>query len=261
MKPVILIKTGGKVAVNGPELDSLINEIKELKKTYNFIIVHGGGAEVTATSKVHGLQASFIDGVRMTTEPEMEIVDGVLAGRINKRLIRNFESFGVKAVGLSGNDGQIFIGESIDSVSGNRTGKVTKTNPDLLKCLLEGSFTPVISSVSMDIKGNPLNINADEAALAISRAIKAKQVIFLSDIPGILKDGTVLTKMTPSLISKEINDGVISGGMIPKVNSSISAIENGVDSVIISNYLESGDLQKLISKKKGSIIIQDKESV
>lgn len=261
MKPTILIKTGGKVAVNGPELTSLINEIKSLKESYNFALVHGGGAEVTMESKVHGLEASFIDGVRMTTKDEMDIVDGILAGRVNKRLVRNFEFHGVPAVGLSGNDGQIFIGESIDSKRSNRTGKVTKTDPNLLNSLFSSGFTPVISSVSMDSRGEGLNINADEAALAVSKSLMAEKVIFISDIPGILKEDKVLKVMTPELIKKEIKSGVISGGMIPKVNTSVDAIESGVKGVVISNYTQSGDLLKLIKDEKGSIITLNKESI
>ncbi len=258
MKPIILIKTGGKVAVEGTELTSLIQEMKLLNDKFNFVLVHGGGAEVTIASKVYGFETEFINGVRMTTGPEMELVDGVLAGRVNKRLVRNFEALGVKAVGLSGNDGRIFTGVTKDASIENRTGKVTKTDPELLQLLLSGGFTPIISSVSMEITGEPLNINADEAALAISESLKVDKVIFISDIPGILKDSKVLHEMTPSLIKKEIEAGVISGGMIPKVNSSISAIKNGVHSVVISNYIASGDLLKLIENKKGSIITLDK---
>ena len=109
MKKIIVIKTGGLVAVNSTELTSMINEIKAHTKNYSFILVHGGGAEVTEASKVYGLEAKFIDGVRMTTPKEMDIVDSILAGKINKRLVRNFQSLGIKAVGLSGNDGAIFI--------------------------------------------------------------------------------------------------------------------------------------------------------
>lgn len=261
MKPVILIKTGGKVAVNGPELTSLICEIKKLKDSYNFALVHGGGAEVTETSRIHGHTAEFIDGVRMTTRAEMDIVDGVLAGRVNKRLVRNFESLGVPAVGLSGNDGQIFTGKSIDKKGINRTGKVISTKPDLLNALFSSGFTPVISSVSMDSAGESLNINADEAALAVSEALNAEKLIFISDIPGILKDGKVLKVMSPELIKSEIQNGVISGGMIPKVNTSVSAINNGVHSVVISNYTKEGDLSKLINNKKGSIITLNREDI
>lgn len=258
MKPIILIKTGGKVAVNGPELTSLIQEMKLLKDEFNFVLVHGGGAEVTKASKIYGFETEFINGVRMTTVPEMEIVDGVLAGRVNKRLVRNFEALDVKAVGLSGNDGKIFTGITKDSTIDNRTGMVTKTDPELLQLLLKANFIPIISSVSMEITGEPLNINADEAALAISESLKVDKVIFISDIPGILKNSEILHEMTPELIEKEIEAGVISGGMIPKVNASITAIKNGVHSVVISNYLVSGDLLKLIENKKGSIITLDK---
>lgn len=261
MKQTIVIKTGGKVAVISKELTSLITEIKKLKHDYNFALVHGGGAEVTSMSKVFGLEAQFIDGVRMTTQSEMDIVDSVLAGKVNKRVVREFQSLGVNAVGLSGNDGKIFVGKSIDSHGKNRTGRVTKINPELLNILMEANFTPIINSVSMEENGKPLNINADDAALAISSAIKAEKVIFLSDIPGILKNDEVLTDVNPEIINKEIQAGVIKGGMIPKVNNSIEALNNGTHSVVISNYESDGDLAKLIKNQKGSVITLEKELV
>lgn len=259
MKPIILIKTGGKVAVIGHELTSLIKEINILKDDFSFVLIHGGGAEVTEVSEFYGLKTKFINGIRMTTKPEMKIADGVLAGIINKRLVRNFETLGLPAVGLSGSDGRIFTGESITPDSDNRTGRITKTDPTLLYTLMEAGFIPLISSVSMDKNGNALNINADEAALAISKSIKANKVIFISDIPGILKDGKIIEKMNPESVISEIKSGVISGGMIPKVNSAIDAIKNGIESVVISNYMESGDLKKLINNKKGSLLIMKKE--
>lgn len=260
MKPTIVIKTGGKVAVISKELTDLIREIKELHTDYNFALVHGGGAEVTEMSKVYGLEAQFVNGVRMTTKPEMDIVDSVLAGKVNKRLVREFQSLGVNSVGLSGNDGKIFTGESIASEGDNRTGKVTKINPELLNILLESGYTPIINSVSMEESGSPLNINADDAALAISSAIEADKVIFISDIPGILKNGNVIERVTPQILDMEIQAGVISGGMIPKVKNSIKALEMGTHSVVISNYENSGDLKKLIENKKGSILTLNKES-
>ncbi|MBN2617137.1 MAG: acetylglutamate kinase [Spirochaetales bacterium] len=256
MKQIVLIKTGGKVAVEGPELNSLIDEIKSLSTNFSFILVHGGGAEVTAESKIHGLEAQFVNGIRMTTSDEMEIVDSILAGKINKRLVRLFNAKGVTAVGISGNDGLIFTGESIDANGDNRTGKVTDGNPKLLSLLLNNEFIPIISSVSMDSKGYPLNINADEVALAVAKELKADMVIFISDIPGILKDNQVIPKIDRRNLDKEIESGVISGGMIPKVNSSVEALNSGVKKVVISNYIEDGDLLKLINSQKGSLITE-----
>lgn len=261
MKPIILIKTGGRVAIQGPELTALVSEIKELKTTYSFIIIHGGGSELTEASKIYDYTTTFVHGVRMTTPPEMDLADGILAGKVNKRLVRTFESMGIKSVGLSGNDGRIFTGRTKDLSKDNRTGVVTKTDPSLLTLLIDGGYTPIVSSVSMEECGEALNINADEVALALSEALTVEKVIFISDIPGILKDNRVLGKITPPLIEEEIKSGVICGGMIPKVNASITALNNGVESVVISNYLEDGDLKQLIDNKKGSIITLKKESL
>jgi len=257
MKPIILIKTGGKVAVLGSELSKLILEIKLLKKSYDFIVVHGGGAEVTKASEVYGLKTTFIHGKRITTDSEMNIVDGVLAGRINKRLVREFEKNNISAIGLSGNDGQIFTGESVDNENKNRTGRVTKTDPKLLKLLLSSNYTPIISSVSMDDYGEPLNINADDAALAVALSISAEKVIFISDIPGILKNSSVLDRLTPNDIKLEIESGVISGGMIPKVTASVKAVKTSIKNVVIGDYQNSGDLLKLLKNLKGSTISKE----
>lgn len=261
MKPVILIKTGGKAAVVSPELKCLIEDMKNSCNNYSFILVHGGGAEVTETSEVYGLKAEFINGVRMTSGPEMDVADMVLGGKINKRLVRLFESHKVPAVGLSGCDGSTFTGVRKTDDETNHTGSVTEVNTDLLSTLMTGGFTPIISSVSMDAVGTALNINADEAALAIASALKVKALVFLSDIPGILKAGQVLRTMSESDIKEEINEGVISGGMIPKVNSSVLALKEGVENVIIGNYENSGDLNALLSGEKGSKITLIKETV
>ncbi|OQY37153.1 MAG: acetylglutamate kinase [Spirochaetaceae bacterium 4572_7] len=257
MKPIILIKTGGKAAVLGKELNELILEIKLLKKDYDFIVVHGGGAEVTKASEVYGLKTTFIHGKRITTDSEMDIVDEVLAGRINTRLVRAFEKNNISAIGLSGNDGQIFTGESVDSHNKSRTGRVTKTDPKLLKLLLSNNYTPVISSVSMDDNGKPLNINADDAALAVALSVSAEKVIFISDIPGILKNSNVLERLTPYDIKLEIESGVISGGMIPKVTASAKAVKASVKNVVIGDYQNSGDLLKLLNSLKGSTITKE----
>ena len=191
----VLIKIGGRAASDEAALAALAEEMHSLRDTYSFFFVHGGGAEVTKVSAVFGLEAIFENGVRRTTPAEMDIVDMVLGGKMNKYIVRLFATKGLQAVGISGADGAIFTGEAV--AEGSRTGRVTAADPKLLNLLSEGGFVPVISSVSMDKAGTALNINADEAALAVAAALNVDDLIFISDIPGILKGDGIIRELTP----------------------------------------------------------------
>lgn len=251
----ILIKIGGRAASDKSAFSNLAREMKKLENDYSFFFVHGGGAEVTKVSSVFGLKTEFKNGVRKTTPEEMDVVDMVLGGKMNKYIVRIFAAEGLNAAGISGCDGSIFTGKAV--AEGSRTGKVTAAEPKLLELLSAGGFIPVISSVSMDDEGTALNINADEAALAAAEAIAADKLIFISDIPGILEKDEVIHRMTPSDVRSKIEAGVISGGMIPKVESSVEALNKGVGSVIIGGYTHYGDLEGLIDGSLGSDITRD----
>ena len=235
-------------------LADLVREMADLKNRYDFILVHGGGAEVSRITKIFGLEPVFRDGVRMTSGPEMEIVDMVLAGKVNKSLVRMFSARGMKAVGISGSDGGLFTGASIDPAGGSRTGRVERVNPEAALLLLRSGYLPVVASTSMDAEGGALNINADEAALEIAKAVGADALVFLSDIPGILKDGGVMMSLDGESARREIEGGVISGGMIPKVTSSLEALRSGVKAVVIGEFTSYGDLALLLGREKGTTI-------
>ena len=253
MKDIVVVKTGGKAASDMAAMEALFREMQKLSSQYAFILVHGGGAELSRISKVFNLEPVFKDGVWLTTPPEMEIADMVLAGKMNKLLVRLGNTTGCKAVGLSGCDGSIFTGKAVSDVS--HTGKVTEVDASLLTLLLENGYLPVVSSASMEKGGKALNINADEAALAVSEAMKAAKLFFISDIPGVLKDGKVITLLTEAQSNAEIEAGVISGGMIPKVTSSIKALKNGVKEICIGEYKSFGDLEKTIERKIGTSMV------
>ena len=246
------IKIGGRAAADPDSLISLFREIAALSGPLRFLLVHGGGAEVTELSKLMGHQSVFVDGVRMTSREEMPAVDMVLAGRMNKHLVRLSRKAGMTAVGMSGVDGGLFTGRSIDGAS--RTGIVGAVDPELIRMVMGQGWIPIVASVSMDEDGEPLNINADEAAFHIAAALPAGQLIFISDIPGILKNGTVLDSLTDTEIEAEIANGTISGGMIPKVRSSLDALERGVRHIIIGEYQRAGDLGRLLSGESGTRI-------
>ena len=251
-QPTLCIKIGGRALEDRKNLASLATEILGLQSSYRCIVIHGGGAEVTRISGHFGLTPQFRDGVRLTTAEDMNIVDMVLAGSVNTSLVR---AIGKDAVGLSGCDGGVFFGERISEDS--HTGTVVETNIALLETLTSGGWIPVISSVSADSSGTALNINADDAALAIAQSIPAKALVFISDIPGILEDGTVIPSMTSVDTERAIDRGVISGGMIPKVRASAGALKAGVGAVSIGTFSAQGDIEALIDGRSGTKIVHE----
>lgn len=253
-KEIICIKIGGKPAANKQLIEMLIGEMKELSSIYRFIFVHGGGAEVTEAAKQFNIEAQFVDGKRVTGVDEMKIVDAVLSGKINKQLVRQFHREGLAAVGLSGNDGAIFVGQPVSKES--RTGTITQMDTKLLQLLIEEDYLPVISSTSMSEKEClALNINADDAALAIASQMKVNKLIFISDTLGVLKEEKVIPSLNEKSIQEEIESKVISGGMIPKVQAALQAVKAGAKSVVIGTYQENGDLKNLIEGTKGTLIL------
>lgn len=256
-RKILCVKCGGRAASEGPALNSLVDELSGLSKEYAIVFIHGGGEAVSSLSRRLGLEPVFKDGIRQTSPPEMEAVDMVLGGKVNTFLVRRFAAAGAKPVGLTGCDSGTFTGTAAAPES--RTGRITEADPGLILDLLERGYIPIVASTSMDRTGEPLNINADEAALEIACRLKAWTLLFLSDIPGILKDGAPLSVITPSRADKEIAEGVITGGMIPKVTSSCSALAGGVGRVIIGRYLNKGDLKPLLDGKLGTALVPDSE--
>ena len=254
---IIVIKIGGKPATNDAVQRLFAGELAAVSANSRVVIVHGGGAEVSRVSKALGLDPVFKDGIRMTTAAEMDIVDMVLAGKVNKEIARRFISCGVAAFGLSGVDGGLFTGRSVGSVQENRTGHVASVNVRPLEVLLAADYVPVIASVSTDDTGNGININADEVALDIAAALGARSLLFLSDIPGIILDGNVASALTETDIEREITAGTISGGMIPKARSSAAALRRGVREIVIGEFNETGDLQRLLNGRQGTRIHQE----
>jgi len=252
MKKLVVIKMGGQAVSNSERLEECLKEIGCLTSSYKFVMVHGGGHEISSYSEKLGIQPRFVQGIRMTSPAEMTLVDMVLAGSFNKLLVRSAHQQGLKAVGVSGSDGPLFLGESIGP--DNHTGRILETDPALVKHLLSGGYFPVVAPPSLDYEGMALNINADEAALGLASALKASALIFLSDIPGIMEEGKVIPKMSQRSIKQAIKSQVITGGMIPKVQSSLSGLEGGIRSVVIGQYQQDGSLLDLINGDQGTEI-------
>ena len=251
--PTILVKIGGKAAEDRGSLGSLCDELKDICRENRLVLVHGGGAEVTAVSRVFGIEAAFRDGVRQTSPEEMDIVDMVLAGKVNSQLVRLLRARGLDAVGLSGTAGGTFTGESIGGRgAATRTGEVTNVDVRLLHLLLDAGYLPVLNSTSMDAEGNGLNINADTAAFTVAAHLGAAALVFLSDIPGVISGGSVVQALSREEAKSLIDKGVIKGGMVPKVTASFEAMEKGVSKVIIGQYGSPGSLDRLLEGKEGT---------
>ena len=253
-KPVITIKIGGKSAEDSRQLGPLAADLKDLMADHYPLIVHGGGAEVSRISEQLGFEPRFHDGVRITLSEEMNVVEMILSGKVNKRLVRLFQSAGLPAVGLCGADGGTFRGRTLGKIEGRetRTGKVTEVDPNLLTTLFAAGFLPVLSSTSMDGKGLGVNINADSVAFEVACALKSQSLVFISDIPGVLKEGQVLGSLNRDEVRKEIACGTISGGMIPKATSAVQALKHGVGRVIIGQYCGRGSLPALLKGGMGT---------
>ncbi|MCL1818760.1 MAG: acetylglutamate kinase, partial [Spirochaetaceae bacterium] len=221
-KPVIVVKIGGRAMESDSALRDLTQDIACLGEGFRFLLVHGGGAQVSQVSKIFGMEPVFKDGIRQTSPAEMDIVEMVLAGKTNKALVRML-SRRLRAVGLAGCDGGFFTAASIDPAAESRTGRITHVDPRVAFVLFDAGYVPVVASTSMDEAGGALNINADEAALEIARALGCAALVYLSDIPGILKEGKLIARINAGEAENEIAAGVITGGMIPKVRSSLQA--------------------------------------
>jgi acetylglutamate kinase len=257
MKPLVVIKIGGRSIEKSEALDSLIREIGVLSDNYRFVLVHGGGTAVSGIQKKYGIEPVFDQGLRMTSSAEMDIVDMGLAGLMNTGLVRRCRSAGLDAVGLSGNDGGLFRAESIGSWQGekNRTGRIVRVDTRLVETLLGQGFFPVASSVAADSSGDGMNTNADDAGFALAAALKAEILLFISDIPGVMKEDAVIRRLSFGKAEGGITEGWISGGMIPKIRSSLTAIRDGVGSVVISDYNGAGDLALMINEEKGTKLV------
>lgn len=232
-----LIKIGGAELENGPMLDALVAALVPLVRQKPMIIVHGGGSDIARLQERLGLQPTFIDGLRVTDDASMDIAEMVLSGTVNKRLTARLVSQGVRALGLSGVDGGLLRARQLKHPKGDlgRVGEITHVDTACLYDLLSQGFTPVISPISLGEDGRPYNVNADHAALAIASALRVGEMIFLTNVPGVLREGHLIPELTAEQASEMIETGIITGGMIPKVRSALAAIEGGVGAARITD--------------------------
>lgn len=238
-KKVIVVKYGGSAMVDEALKKRVIQDVTLLKLVgFKPIIVHGGGKDISRMVERVGMTPQFVNGLRVTDAETMEIAEMVL-NKVNKGLVQMVESLGVRAIGISGKDGGLLHvnkkyseGKDIGFV-----GEVKKVNTEILWDLLEKDFLPVICTVGLDDDFNSYNINADDAACAIAQAMEAEKLAFLTDIEGVYKDpkdpDTLISELTVTEAKSLITDGYIGGGMLPKLQNCIDAIESGVSRVHI----------------------------
>lgn len=238
-RKIIVVKYGGSAMSNEELQRNVIKDVTLLKLVgFKPIIVHGGGKEISRWVGKVGKEAQFVNGLRVTDDETMEIAEMVL-GRVNKRLVAMVEELGVKAIGLSGKDGQMLQVEKKYSEGQDigYVGNITSVNPKVLFDLLEKGYLPIVSPIGLDDNFATYNINADDAACAIAKAVGADKLVFLTDIEGLYKDindkDSFISRITASEADSLIEDGFIGGGMLPKLNNCTSAVKNGVNRVHI----------------------------
>lgn len=238
-RKVIVVKYGGSVMIEEELKRRVIQDVTLLKLVgFKPIIVHGGGKEISSMVSRLGMEPKFVNGLRVTDEPTMEIAEMVL-GKVNKSLVQLVESLGVRAIGISGKDGALLKvnkkysnGEDIGFV-----GDVKEVNAQILWDLLEKDFLPIVCPIGLDDDYNTYNINADDAACAIAQAMQAEKLAFLTDIEGVYKDPKDPETLIPVLPISEAEqlmaEGYIGGGMLPKIQNCIDAVNSGVSKVHI----------------------------
>lgn len=234
---IVVVKYGGNAMVNDKRKQQVMEDVVLLWLIgVKVVLVHGGGPEISEVMRRYGKQAEFVNGLRVTDKETVDIVQMVLAGKVNKSLVNLLEMKGGKAMGISGMDGRL-IEAKMRNASLGFVGSITNVNIEPVTDLLEKGYIPVISTVGCDRDGNTYNINGDTAAACIAGALGAERIIMMTDIAGILRDrddpATLIRELTIRDAVKLFEQGVISGGMIPKVDCCIDAIHRGVKKVII----------------------------
>ena len=266
-RKVIVVKYGGSAMVDENLKKSVISDVTLLKLVgFKPIIVHGGGKEISKWVGKVGKEPEFINGLRVTDEETMEIAEMVLS-RVNKSLVTMVESLGVKAIGLSGKDGGLLKVKKkySDGKDIGYVGEITEVDPKVLFDLMEKDFLPIVCPVGLDDEFNTYNINADDAACAVARAVGANKLAFLTDIEGLYRDfndkSSLISEIKVSEAKELIAGGTIGGGMLPKLSNCIDAIEAGVSRVhIIDGRIPHSILMEIFSDRGvGTAILGDTE--
>jgi acetylglutamate kinase len=266
----IVIKYGGN-AMTDPQLkDGFARDVVLLKLVgMNPVVVHGGGPQIEDLLKRVGKQGTFIQGMRVTDEETMDIVEMVLGGQVNKEIVNLINQHGGKAVGLTGQDGNFIRAKKLllpnkdkpeELIDIGSVGEITSIDPSLIAFLDKGDFIPVIAPIGVGPQGETYNINADVVAGKIAEVLQAEKLVLLTNTPGVLnKAGELLTGVTPKEIDAMVDDGTLSGGMLPKIGSALDAARSGVKSVhIIDGRVEHALLLEILTDEGVGTLIKSK---
>ena len=266
----IVIKYGGN-AMTEPHLkESFASDVVLLKLVgMNPVVVHGGGPQINEMLDKLGKKGEFIQGMRVTDEETMDIVEMVLGGQVNKEIVNLINRKGGKAVGLTGQDGNFIHAEKLlmanienpeEMIDVGQVGDITKIDPSIINFLDSGDFIPVIAPIGVGPDGETYNINADVVAGKLAEILGAEKLILLTNTPGVLdKDGNLLTGLTPKQIDDLVEDGTLSGGMLPKISSALDAARSGVKSVhIIDGRVEHALLLEVLTDDGVGTLIKAK---
>ena len=237
---IIVIKYGGAAMIEKALKTSFAQDIVLLQSLgMQPVVVHGGGPEVSKVIQSLGQEVNFVDGLRVTTAENLKVAEMVLSGNLNKEIIAHLQTFGGKAVGLSGKDGNLIQADKKKHASGidlGYVGTIRQINPELLHLLMREQFIPVVSPIGMGSSGETYNINADTVAAAIAVALEARKVIFITDVDGVLSDGKELISYLDTATAENlIANKVISGGMVPKIQAALDCVKANVRSAHIIN--------------------------
>lgn len=264
-----VIKYGGSIMDNLQAQDAFIDDLLLLTSIgIKVVIVHGGGPEISKWLKRTGIETNFVKGLRVTDSSTMEVVEMVLSGNVNKKLSSNLSRKGLNAIGLSGKDSNLikakrkYVYDNGNKIDIGFVGEVTSINKELLLNLIDNDIIPVISPIGCDIEGNSYNINADYAASFISGVLKAEKLLVMTDIDGVYKNinnpESILPSITVSEIKQYTEDGIITGGMIPKLECCVDALNKGTKSVHLIDGRKEHNLLFNISSNGGTKIITER---
>ena len=243
----LLVKLGGTLLDAEATREPLARQIAAVSRTVPVVVVHGGGQQMTRYLAERGVESQFVNGLRVTTPTVLDAVVKVVAGSVNRQLVATLNRAGARAVGISGIDAGLVEAEQMDPALGS-VGRVTRADPALLDALLAGGFLPVVACVAGDREGRVYNVNADQMAVACAVAFGADQLIFLTDVAGVLDAGKcLLPQLTVAQSESLIAAGVAAGGMRAKLNAAIGAFGQGVPQVRICAGAADGILERLLA--------------
>ncbi|MDR1784304.1 MAG: acetylglutamate kinase [Endomicrobium sp.] len=234
MKPLTVVKFGGSLANNVQARDRFLKETAKISQTQSIILVHGGGSEINALLEKFSIKSKFVDGLRFTDAETLSVVEMALSGKVNRILTTGLIKNGANAVGISGKDGKSVICRQLKKFG--FVGEPIRVDEKLVNVLVRNGFLPVIASIAADVKGNVMNVNADALAASMAITFKARKLIFLTDVAGVLdKNKNTIREIRVKDIRNLIKDRIINGGMIPKIKGCADSVKKGVREVWIAD--------------------------